>query len=153
MDIKLLHSHYKDEHSPTVEGQIRWLQNQGFSQDQIDQAMIATYFDIERGCIPCKWERRFKDEQGRNTNELIFLPGDQPKPGDDWSGGPVAGGKMLDQYLLKVAKDIRTKELADKTQALGAMVSKMKAQWEADAKKAASKPGIIKRMFGKKAEA
>jgi len=49
MDFKELHSKYKDEYSPSVEGQIRWLQKQGFAQHQIEQAMISVYTEIERG--------------------------------------------------------------------------------------------------------
>jgi uncharacterized protein (DUF2132 family) len=49
MDFKELHSKYKDEYSPSVEGQIRWLQKQGFAQHQIEQAMITVYSEIERG--------------------------------------------------------------------------------------------------------
>ena len=39
MDIKALHERFKDDHSPSVEGQIRWLQKQGFPQHHIEQAM------------------------------------------------------------------------------------------------------------------
>jgi len=49
MDFKELHAQFKDEHSPSVEGQIRWLQKQGFTQAQIEQAMIDVYSEIERG--------------------------------------------------------------------------------------------------------
>jgi uncharacterized protein (DUF2132 family) len=55
MDMKELHAKYKDENSPSVEGQVRWLQKQGFAQHQIEQAMIAVYTEIERG------EKDFKD--------------------------------------------------------------------------------------------
>uniref|UniRef100_A0A7C4TX39 Uncharacterized protein n=1 Tax=Caldisericum exile TaxID=693075 RepID=A0A7C4TX39_9BACT len=49
MDFKAIHERFKDDDSPSVEGQIRWLQKQGFAQHQIEQAMIATYSAIERG--------------------------------------------------------------------------------------------------------
>lgn len=49
MNFTELHAKYKDDDSPSVEGQIRWLQKQGFAQHQIEQAMIATYAEIERG--------------------------------------------------------------------------------------------------------
>jgi len=49
MDFKQLHERFKDDDSPSVEGQIRWLQKQGFAQHQIEQAMISTYTEIERG--------------------------------------------------------------------------------------------------------
>lgn len=59
MNFKALHTKYKDNDSPTVEGQIRWLQKQGFGQHQIDQAMITVYTEVERG------EKDFK-----NGNDL-----------------------------------------------------------------------------------
>jgi len=49
MDFKKLHEQYKDESSPSVELQIRWLQRIGFQAHQIDQAMITVYGEIERG--------------------------------------------------------------------------------------------------------
>jgi hypothetical protein len=140
MDIKAILAKFTDEKEFTVEGQIRWLQKQGFAQDQIDHAMLKVYFDLERGLIPCKW----------NTGaEVVYLSGDVPKSGAHWEGGPISTGNDLDQYLLKVAKEIRTKELSDKAASLGDLVSKMKAQWEADAAKANAKPGFFKRLFGK----
>jgi uncharacterized protein (DUF2132 family) len=48
MNFVDLHAKYKDENSPSVEGQIRWLQKQGFAQHQIEQAMIKVYMEIER---------------------------------------------------------------------------------------------------------
>lgn len=143
MDIKALHERFKDGDSPSVEGQIRWLQKQSFAQDQIDHAILKVYFDIERGCTPCKW----------NTGaEVVYLSGDQPKSGEHWEGGPISTGHDLDQYLLKVAKDIRTKELSDKVASIGEQVTKMKNQWEDDYKKANAKPGFFKRLFTKKVE-
>ena len=140
MDIKALLEGFTDLKDHSVEGQIRWLQKQGFSQDQIDHAILAVYFDLERGVIPCKW----------NTGaETVYMAGDQPKSGEHWEGGPISGGNDLDQYLLKVAKGIRTKELADKVAAIGVQVSKMKSQWEVDYIKANSKPGFFKRLFAK----
>jgi hypothetical protein len=141
MDIKAILANFTSEKEFTVEGQIRWLQKQGFTQDQIDHAILKVYFDLERGCIPCKW----------NTGaEVVYMPGDQPKSGEHWEGGPISTGNDLDQYLLKTAKDIRTKELSDKAAALGDLVAKMKSQWEADAAKANAKPGFFARMFKKK---
>lgn len=140
MDIKAILANYTDEPAYTVEGQIRWLQKQGFAPDQIDQAVLSVYFDIERGLLPNRWD---------TGSEIVYLPGDQPKSGEHWLGGPITGGHELDQYLLKVAKDIRTKELSDKVAAIGVQVSKMKAQWEADYIKANAKPGFFKRLFAK----
>lgn len=49
MDFVKIHERFKDNDSPCVEGQIRWLQKQGFAQHQIEQAMISLYSAIERG--------------------------------------------------------------------------------------------------------
>jgi len=49
MDFKKLHEKYKDEASPSVELQIRWLQRIGFQPHQVDQALITVYGEIERG--------------------------------------------------------------------------------------------------------
>ena len=49
MDFKKLHEKYKDDASPSVELQIRWLQRIGFQPHQVDQAMIAVYTEIEQG--------------------------------------------------------------------------------------------------------
>lgn len=144
MDIKALLAAFTSEKEFTVEGQIRWLQKQGFTQDQIDHAILTVYFDLERGCLPCKW----------NTGaEVVYLSGDTAKSGEHWEGGAITTGNDLDQYLLKVAKDIRTKELSDKVAAIGVQVAKMKSQWEADYKKANAKPGFFKRLFSNKVEA
>ena len=140
MDLKVILSNYTSKKDHTVEGQMRWLQKQGFTEDQIAQALMTVYFDLERGVLPNKWVI-----DGVTT----YLPGDQPKGSDSWVGGPISGGHDLDQYLLKVAKDIRTRELTDKVAALGVQVAKMKAQWEREYIKANAKPGFIKRTFGK----
>jgi hypothetical protein len=55
MDIKKLHEKYKDDASPSVELQIRWLKRIGFEPHQIDQAVIMVYSEIERG------EKTFKN--------------------------------------------------------------------------------------------
>ena len=49
MDFKKLHEKYKDEASPSVELQIRWLQRIGFQPHQVDQALITVYTEIEQG--------------------------------------------------------------------------------------------------------
>jgi hypothetical protein len=49
MNFKELHEKFKDDASPSVELQIRWLQKMGFLQHQIDQAMITVYTEIEQG--------------------------------------------------------------------------------------------------------
>jgi hypothetical protein len=55
MDFKKLHERYKDDASPSVELQIRWLQKLGFQNHQIDQALITVYTEIERD------EKTFRD--------------------------------------------------------------------------------------------
>ena len=55
MDFKKLHEKYKDDASPSVELQIRWLQRIGFKPHQVDQALITVYGEIERG------EKTFKN--------------------------------------------------------------------------------------------
>ena len=146
MDLKAILAGYTTKPEFTVEGQMRWLQKQGFTEDQIAQALMSVYFDLERGVLPNKW--RMGPE-----GETVYLPGDQPKASETWIGGPIGGGHELDQYLLKVAKDIRTRELTDKVAAIGIQVAKMKAQWEKDFIKANAEPGFFKRTFRKKAEA
>lgn len=141
MDIKAIHAKFQDRPDHTIEGQMRWLEKQGFTRDQIDEAMLSVYFDLERGVIPCKW----------NTGtEVVYFSGDTPKSGEHWEGGPIDNSHDLDRYLLKVAKDIRTKEYSDKARRLGEQVAKMKSQWEADYKKANAKPGFFKQLFSKK---
>jgi len=49
MDIKKLHERFKDDASPSVEVQIRWLKKIGFEPHHIDQAVITVYSEIERG--------------------------------------------------------------------------------------------------------
>lgn len=49
MNFKELHAKFADDDSPTVEGQIRWLQKQGFAPHHIEQAMMGLYISIERG--------------------------------------------------------------------------------------------------------
>ena len=140
MDIKAIHAKFQDRPDHTIEGQMRWLEKQGFSRDQIDAAMLKVYFDLERGCLPIKW----------NTgSETVYLAGDVPPSGEHWVGEPATSSHDIDRYLLAVAKGIRTQEYADKAARLGEQVAKMKAQWEADFKKANAKPGFFKRLFAK----
>lgn len=143
MDLKTIHDAFTQKKDHTIEGQMRWLQKQSFTEDQIAQALMTVYFDLERGVMPNKW-------QMGEGGETVYLPGDQPKASETWIGGPISGFHELDQYLLKVAKDIRTRELTDKVKAVGEQVAKMKAQWEKDFIKAHAKPGFLKRTFGKK---
>jgi hypothetical protein len=48
MDFKALHEPYKDEASPSVEVQIKWLKKLGIPDHVIDQAMITVYTEIEQ---------------------------------------------------------------------------------------------------------
>ena len=105
MNIIKLHEKFKDHDSPSVEGQIRWLQKQGFMQSQIDQAMISVYTDIERGV------------------ELYF------------EGKVIDSGWALDQVLLKAAKVARTKDLTSVIKNIEKFEYDMRNRWETDKKK------------------
>lgn len=106
MDMKTLHARFKDDDSPSVEGQIRWLQKQGFPQHHIEQAMLTLYSELERGNVPKKED-----------------------------GTPVKGGWDLDQALLLTAKTIRTDELRLQVKRLEEFEAKLKAKWEEDRRK------------------
>jgi uncharacterized protein (DUF2132 family) len=58
MNIKELHERFKDDDSPSVEGQVRWLQKQGFAQHQIEQAMLKVYDEIDRGLVTFEGDRK-----------------------------------------------------------------------------------------------
>lgn len=144
MDIKAIHRKFTSQPDHLPEGQTLWLKKHGFREDQIEIAMTKVYFDLDRGCIPCKWD---------TGSEKVYLSGDQPPSGEHWKGGPIETTDDLDQYLLKVAKDIRTQEETDKINRMGEVINKMKAQWEDDYKKANSKPGFWQRLFSNKVDA
>lgn len=139
MEMKELHKRWKDDSSPSVEGQIRWLQKQGFAQHHLEQALITMYGEIESGKIPMVYEL-----EGR---ESLFRSAKEPPPDERWAGREIADGNELDQYLLNVAKQIRTDELTAMIKNMEQFEAKLKAKWEAERKE--EKPGFFSRLFGK----
>lgn len=104
MDITKLHEKFKDHDSPSVEGQIRWLQKQGFLQNQIDQAMISVYTDVE-------------------NKKVLYLNAQIAKSGWDF-----------DQVLLKAAKKVRTEDLTAIIKNIERFEADMKYKWEKEQK-------------------
>lgn len=107
MNFKAIHDKYKDDASPSVEGQIRWLQKQGFSQDQIDRAMLGLYSDIEIGQAPRVFE---KEENGKIVDTKYAFYSD-PIPTFCYTFRDIKTGWELDQSLLEYARRERTKDL------------------------------------------
>jgi len=142
MNIQILHKMFRDDDSPSVEGQIRWLQKQGFLQNQIDQAMITMYTDIERGEMPIVFTKTESDANGgEETLKEYRLYNSHPlKP--PWKGSPIKSGWDLDQTLLMVAKAARTKDLTTIIKNIEKFEATMKAKWEKGKKK-----GLFKRLF------
>ena len=80
MDLKALHAKFRDDDSPSVEGQIRWLQKQGFAQHHIDQAIIGMYTDIEQEVLTFKSghemdQKLLERAKQIRTNELATYVG------------------------------------------------------------------------------
>ena len=125
MNIKELHGKYADEHSPNPEGQVRWLQKQGFPQHQIDQAFILLYQDLERGQIPRVFEQK-------NADGIVvsrkYGPYDTPCPTDHHSR-EISNGWDLDQCLLECAKIVRTNELQSTLVSIEAFEKKLRKKW------------------------
>lgn len=124
MDMKALHKRFSDENSPSVEGQIRWLQKQQFSQSQIDQAMMTLYMELDAGRVPEAWTK------GGET--CYCLQGTQVEPDPAWTHRPIATGHDLDQMLLTIAKYIRTQELTVMITHLEKFEASMRSRWNAD---------------------
>jgi hypothetical protein len=118
MDFKKLHEQFRDNDSPSVEGQIRWLQKQGFAQHQIEQAMITVYSELERKATPLVFTKKETHPDGGIKISRVFGNDPSHQPADDWTAQPIVNGEQFDQYLLQVAKRVRTEEL-------GLMVKKM----------------------------
>lgn len=125
MDMKVLHSRFSDKDSPSVEGQIRWLQKNNFPQHQIEQAMITVYSELERGKIPKRWT---------NGTEVKYLSSDSNYLSAEWFSRPISGGAELDQYLLEIAKRIRTEELTTLIRKMEQFEINMRKKWEAEQK-------------------
>jgi len=136
MNIVKLHGRFKDDDSSSVEGQIRWLQKQGFLQNQIDQAIITVYGDIERGETPmvffCKGKELEKKYQLYN----------EPHPSRPWNGEKIVTGWDLDQTLLREAKRARTKDLSAVIKNIEHFEAGLRTKWEKDRKK-----GFFKKLL------
>ena len=145
MNFSSLHEPFKDEDSPSVEAQIRWLQKQGFAQHQIQKTMVRVYSEISKNEIPRVWTRQIKDNSGRDVEEKIYRPyGVEPK-GEEWSWKKVANGWDLCQYILEIAKSFRTKDLTRMIKDMEKFESDMKDKW---LKEIRGKVPWYKRMFG-----
>ena len=137
MDIKKLHEKFADYNSPTVEGQIRWLQKAGFVQHQIEMAMVSLYSEIERGEIPKVWAK------GKETK---YLPASENFLAREagWSSRDIQNGNDLDQCLMARAKGVRTGELTVMIAKIEEFEAKMRKKWDEDQK---NKKPWYKRIF------
>lgn len=145
MDFNGLHAQYTDDDSPSVEGQIRWLQKQGFQQHQIEQAMLTVYTELDQGRVPVRWKNVAKDGDGREVilRKYSFAGHEAPTK-QHWEKRPIKGGYELDQVLLEYAKKVRTDELSAMVRNMETFEENLKRKW----KKQYSKPWY-KRIFGK----
>jgi len=142
MDMKKLHEKYLDEGSPSVEAQIRWLQKMQFAEHHIKQTMIIVYSELEANEIPKVWKKNIgtpKEERKYLSAKDTYLNREKV-----WSGKDISTGDDLCQYLLEVAKRIRTKELTALVGTIEKFEADMRKKWENDQKK---KKSWIKRIF------
>lgn len=137
MDIKALHKRFKDNDSPSPEGQIRWLQKQGFAQHQIDQAMLWLYGDIEAGRLP----RVFEKKNGDKLIDTRYAPNGTRPPHFEYEIRDIKNGWDLDQALLEFAKIIRTREFENTIKTIEEFEKKMRKKWMAQG-------AWYRRMFG-----
>jgi hypothetical protein len=140
MDFKTLHAKFKDDDSPSVEGQIRWLQKHGFSQSQIDQAMVLFYTDVEKEKLPVAYELFHTDGK---LKETVFCPVDVNRPSKEHKQREILNGWDFDQALLDYAKRVRTEELS-------AMISHMEQFEKKLRNKFYGEVPWYKRVFGAK---
>jgi len=49
MDLRALHAKYRDQDSPSVELQVKWLKRLGFEGQVVDRAILTVYTEIEQG--------------------------------------------------------------------------------------------------------
>jgi len=139
MNLEILHSQFKDDDSPSVEGQIRWLQKQGFSQAQIDQAFILLYTDIEQ----YKFPKVFELYEGDNLIDTKYGPHDQDPPNHNYKVRTITNGFELDQCLLECAKIVRQTELKRLAKGIEVFEKKLRKRW-------ARQVPWYKRIFGVK---
>ncbi|MGD9157163.1 MAG: hypothetical protein PVG39_02030 [Desulfobacteraceae bacterium] len=145
MNFKELHERFKDEGSPSVEGQIRWLQKMGFGQHQIEQAMLMVYTELENEKLPKRWKRTVKKDGRQEITERVYLPADHKGPGPEWECRDIKDGNDLDQFLLEAARKVRTEELNQMVSNMEKLKSKLEADWK---KRILSKRPWYKRMLG-----
>lgn len=139
MNIVELHSKFKDEHSPSPEAQVRWLQKQGFAQHQIDQAFMTIYGDLERG----KPALVFEEWDGERILDTKYGPSDADPPSHRYKAREIRTGWELDQSLLEAAKMARTQELSALLSNIEKFEKKMRKKW-------AAQVPWYKRVFGVK---
>lgn len=145
MGFKDLHEQYKDDDSPSVEGQVRWLQKQGFQQTQIEQAMLMVYTELENNKTPKRWKRTSQHADGKEVIERAYLPNEHKGPGPGWNSRDIKNGFELDQFLLEAAKKVRTEELNQMVSNLEKFKAKLESDWK---KRILDKQPWYKRMFG-----
>ncbi len=132
MDLKKLHEQFKDDDSPSVEGQIRWLQKQGFDKAQVERAMVTVYSELHRNQTPLTFMKRETKDDGGIVIHKRYGNHETQKPSDDWDSRPIVSGEELDQYLLYVAKEIRTRDLTSYVKQIEKFEEEMRKKWEAD---------------------
>lgn len=145
MEMKVIHERFKDDDSPSVEGQIRWLQKQGFAQHHLEQALISVYGDIERGRVPRVFRRKIMKDN-KETVETIYRNCGEPPPDERWGEGEeIKTGYDLDQVILITAKQARTDELSVMIANMEKFTEKLRERWQAE-----QKPSLLQRIFGRK---
>lgn len=131
MKFKELHSQFKDDDSPSVEGQIRWLQKHGFQQHQIEQAMLTAYTELEAGRVPVRWKRKMKGKEGQEVIERKYGDAKTKPKGANWESREVKNGFEFDQFLLECAKRVRTNELSVMLRHMEKFEKDLKKKWSA----------------------
>ena len=145
MNLKELHKQFRDNDSPSVEGQYRWLEKQGFTPDQIEQAIIETYTEIHNGHTPQRWTREMKNAEGKTVVETRFGKYGVTPKGANWKCADISNGFEFDQFLLEMAKSARKNDLQLKIRGIQIFEKKMRKKW-------AREMPWYKRMFGIKPE-
>lgn len=143
--MKVIHERFKDTDSPSVEGQIRWLQKQGFAQHHLEQAMISVYGDIDNGRVPRVFKKTIT-ENDKQTTETIYRNFGESPPDSRWGEGEeISTGHDLDQVLMIAAKQARTDELSAMIINMEKFTEKLKQKWAEE-----QKPSLLNRIFSKK---
>lgn len=143
MKFNELHAKFKDDDSPSVEGQIRWLQKQGFQQHQIEQAMLTAYSELHAGRVPQRWKRTMKGKEDQEVIERKFGTGDTKPKGSGWDSRDIKNGFEFDQFILDCAKRVRTDELSIMLRHMEKFEKDLKKKWS-------TQVPWYKRMFGVK---